>query len=40
MISCYHDNIIFSDPAFGELKGDDAKAMWQNALQKFFRSEN
>ena len=29
MISCYHDDIIFSDPAFGELKGDDARAMWQ-----------
>lgn len=29
MISCYHNNIIFSDPAFGELKGDDAKVMWQ-----------
>ena len=29
MISCYHDDIIFTDPAFGELKGDDAKAMWK-----------
>ena len=29
MISCYHDDIIFSDPAFGELKGADAKAMWR-----------
>jgi len=29
MISCYHDDIIFCDPAFGELKGDDAKAMWR-----------
>lgn len=29
MISCYDDNIVFYDPAFGELKGDDAKAMWQ-----------
>jgi hypothetical protein len=27
MVSCYHDDIIFCDPAFGELKGDDAKAM-------------
>jgi hypothetical protein len=29
MISCYHDDITFTDPAFGELKGDDAKAMWK-----------
>ena len=29
MISCYHDDIIFRDPAFGELKGEDAKAMWR-----------
>ena len=29
MISCYHDDIIFSDPAFGELKREDAKAMWR-----------
>jgi len=27
MISCYHDDIIFCDPAFGEINGDDAKAM-------------
>lgn len=29
MISCYHDDITFSDPAFGELNGDDARAMWR-----------
>ncbi|MEO8413747.1 MAG: nuclear transport factor 2 family protein [Ginsengibacter sp.] len=28
MISCYHDDVIFQDPAFGELKGEDARAMW------------
>ncbi|MEY8848946.1 nuclear transport factor 2 family protein [Psychroserpens sp. XS_ASV72] len=28
MISCYHDDIIFEDPAFGTLKGDRAKYMW------------
>jgi hypothetical protein len=28
MVSCYHDDIIFRDPAFGELKGAEAKAMW------------
>jgi hypothetical protein len=29
MVSCYDDAIIFSDPAFGELKGDNAKNMWR-----------
>jgi ketosteroid isomerase-like protein len=28
MVSCYHDDIVFTDPAFGLLKGDRAKAMW------------
>ncbi|MFK7832639.1 MAG: nuclear transport factor 2 family protein [Winogradskyella sp.] len=28
MAACYHDAIIFEDPAFGILKGDRAKAMW------------
>tara|TARA_R110002049_G_scaffold62062_8_gene166312 strand:+ start:257 stop:733 length:477 start_codon:yes stop_codon:yes gene_type:complete len=28
MTSCYHDDIIFEDPAFGVLKGERAKAMW------------
>lgn len=29
MCACYHDDIVFEDPAFGVLKGDKAKAMWQ-----------
>lgn len=29
MISCYHDDIVFKDPAFGFLEGERAKAMWQ-----------
>ncbi|KAA1247763.1 nuclear transport factor 2 family protein [Aquimarina sp. RZ0] len=29
MISCYHDDILFEDPAFGILKGDRAKKMWK-----------
>lgn len=29
MISCYHNNIVFEDPAFGVLKGDKAKNMWR-----------
>lgn len=28
MVSCYHDEIVFTDPAFGTLKGERAKAMW------------
>ena len=28
MISCYHDEIVFEDPAFGVLKGERAKGMW------------
>lgn len=29
MASCYHDEVVFEDPAFGILEGDRAKAMWQ-----------
>lgn len=28
MVAQYHPNIIFSDPAFGTLEGQDAKDMW------------
>ncbi len=28
MTDCYHNDIVFSDPAFGTLKGNRAKAMW------------
>lgn len=28
MQSCYHDDILFSDPVFQNLKGNEAKAMW------------
>ena len=34
MISCYHDDVEFEDPAFGKLKGDQAKAMWQMLLNR------
>jgi ketosteroid isomerase-like protein len=34
MIACYHENIIFEDPAFGELKGEKAKAMWEMLLSR------
>jgi ketosteroid isomerase-like protein len=29
MNSCYDDDIVFSDPAFGLLRGEEAKAMWE-----------
>ena len=29
MSTCYHENIVFEDPAFGELKGKDAGDMWR-----------
>jgi len=29
MIACYHDNVVFKDPAFGTLKGERAKNMWR-----------
>lgn len=28
MAACYHDQVIFEDPAFGELHGKDAGDMW------------
>jgi ketosteroid isomerase-like protein len=33
MVRYYADNIEFKDPAFGLLKGDDAKNMWRMLLQ-------
>jgi ketosteroid isomerase-like protein len=33
MIACYHDEVEFSDPAFGTLKGDQAKAMWRMLIE-------
>ena len=29
MQACYSDDIVFNDPAFGMLQGDEAKAMWE-----------
>ncbi|MDZ4824176.1 MAG: nuclear transport factor 2 family protein [Flavobacteriales bacterium] len=34
MVSCYSDNIKFTDTAFGELKGDDAKNMWRMLIER------
>lgn len=29
MNSCYSDDIVFNDPVFGLLRGDEAKSMWE-----------
>ena len=29
MAACYHQDVVFSDPAFGELRGDEARDMWR-----------
>lgn len=29
MTACYSDDIVFFDPAFGLLRGDEAKCMWE-----------
>jgi hypothetical protein len=34
MCECYHTNIQFQDPAFGILKGDDARQMWKMLIAK------
>jgi ketosteroid isomerase-like protein len=33
MVSCYHDDIVFRDPVFGELNDGEAKAMWRMLCQ-------
>jgi SnoaL-like domain len=34
MASCYHQNIIFEDPAFGILNGESANKMWQMLIER------
>ena len=29
MVACYHNDVVFEDPAFGILHGDKAKNMWR-----------
>lgn len=29
MVACYHDEVTFADPAFGQLRGRDAGDMWR-----------
>ena len=36
MNSCLSDDIVFSDPAFGLLEGDDVKAMWEMLCRNAF----
>lgn len=34
MRSCYHEEVVFQDPAFGVLKGKDAADMWEMLLER------
>lgn len=34
MVACYHEDIIFQDPAFGTLHGIKAKNMWRMLLSR------
>lgn len=34
MVSHYGPEIIFQDPAFGELKGEDARNMWRMLIER------
>ena len=34
MLECYHKDIVFQDPVFGELKGERAFKMWEMLLSQ------
>lgn len=34
MRACYHPDVVFSDPVFGELRGAEAGAMWTMLLER------
>ena len=34
MIACYHSDIIFSDPAFGTLRGPEVASMWRMLCER------
>ena len=34
MISCYDDDVVFEDPAFGQLRGAKAKSMWKMLIER------
>jgi ketosteroid isomerase-like protein len=33
MAACYHDDICFADPAFGQLQGERARNMWRMLVE-------
>ncbi len=34
MVALYHDDVIFRDPAFGTLRGEEAKNMWRMLIAR------
>jgi len=34
MVGCYHNDVVFQDPAFGRLEGDRAVQMWRMLLSR------
>ena len=34
MVACYADDVVFSDPVFGELRGEAARDMWRMLVQR------
>ncbi len=34
MVACYHKNVEFSDPVFGNIKGDRVRAMWFMLIER------
>jgi ketosteroid isomerase-like protein len=34
MAACYADDVVFSDPVFGELRGEEARDMWRMLVQR------
>lgn len=34
MATCYHPEVVFEDPAFGELHGEEAADMWRMLIER------
>ncbi len=34
MARCYHDGVLFSDPVFPRLEGEEARDMWRMLLSR------
>jgi len=34
MVACYAPDVVFSDPVFPELRGDEARAMWRMLCER------